>query len=381
MDFKCIVCHWMGSLNLLCVAFPIHKMWTDTMNHSYSIVFAIWYADSFQMRWSGERTTHGFKFPIYCYMKHQFSTKRESNSDLCSFKVFIMASSRGNPFLSVRRRMSAWIALCKGLPISLTQNWSMSLYLFMNSTLSLCNICSLATLRASSSDMSSSSINSDTFRWNKGLCSFHRHRSVRHRQPSLPPLILRLRIQFPHLPKCGCSYRVCLQIQSLCTTVLFFHRQIYWLGDAVHQVLIILNLRRVTRVVLLLLSDKRLVVFRNVPGTFGEPESQFAVDRVDSWRGSDTDYLSSWFCFLCLYWISFAWCMRYSDFCDGHLPRIIHTRLCSPWHLSSGRQWWQNVRSCGFKNVSLFKLSGNPCINSKWGTRSFNSSYKGCHRL
>ena len=90
MDFKCIVCHWMGSLNLLCVACPIHMMCTNTMNHSYSIVFAIWYADSFQMRWSGERTTHGFKFTIYCYMKHQFSTKRESNSYVVVAMVVVM---------------------------------------------------------------------------------------------------------------------------------------------------------------------------------------------------------------------------------------------------------------------------------------------------
>ena len=48
-----------------------------------------------------------FRFTIYCYIKHQFSTKRESNSDLCSFKVLVMASFRGNPLLSVRRRMSA----------------------------------------------------------------------------------------------------------------------------------------------------------------------------------------------------------------------------------------------------------------------------------
>ena len=48
-----------------------------------------------------------FKFSIYCYINHQFLTKQESNSDLCSFKVLVVASSRGNPLLSVQRRMSA----------------------------------------------------------------------------------------------------------------------------------------------------------------------------------------------------------------------------------------------------------------------------------
>ena len=61
------------------------------MNYLYSrTVFAIWYTDSFQMRWSGERTTHGIKFTINCYMKHQFSTKRESYSNVVVAMVVVV---------------------------------------------------------------------------------------------------------------------------------------------------------------------------------------------------------------------------------------------------------------------------------------------------